>query len=186
MKVLLSPQLLAWAGNDGLMTDALFARYAEKILLTGIVQKRKLFDRNEDRCLLILDSHPSRSQPDLWQKFEVASIGVVTFIPHCTHLSQPLDCGVFAVFKRCFNSKNVVPSSSLIALRRKAVANALPQALQTALFPSTIHSAFEKIGVLSGQSNSEFVKLSNTPSVQLKKNPIVSISMEKIYPTKHF
>ncbi|KAH7832486.1 putative DDE superfamily endonuclease [Monocercomonoides exilis] len=169
MKVLLSPQLHAWADNDGWMTDALFARYAEEILLPGIVERRKLLDMNEDRCLLLLDSHPSRAQPDLWQKFADESIDVVTFIPHSTHLTQPLDCGVFAVFKRCFNSNYVVPSSSSIALRRKAVANALPQALQTALLPSTIHSAFEKSGVLSGQSNSVLMKLPDTPSVQLKK-----------------
>ncbi|KAH7819375.1 uncharacterized protein MONOS_15816 [Monocercomonoides exilis] len=65
MKVLLSPQLHAWADNDGWMTDALFARYAEKILLPGIVLKRKLLEMNEERCLLLLNSHPSRAQPDL-------------------------------------------------------------------------------------------------------------------------
>ncbi|KAH7820258.1 putative DDE superfamily endonuclease [Monocercomonoides exilis] len=169
MKVLLSPQLHIWADNDGWMTDALFARYAEEILLPGIVERRKLLDMNEDRCLLLLDSHPSRAQPDLWQKFADESIDVVTFIPHSTHLTQPLDCGVFDMFKRCFNSNNVVPSSSSISFRRKAVANDLPQALQTALLPSTINSAFEKSGVLSRQSNSVLVKLPDTPSVQLKK-----------------
>ncbi|KAH7819822.1 putative DDE superfamily endonuclease [Monocercomonoides exilis] len=181
MKVLLSLQLHPWEDNDGWMTDALFARYAQEILLPGIVQRRKLLDMNEDRCLLLLDSHPSRAQPDLWQNFAYKSIDVVSFIPHSTHLTQPLDRGVFAVLKRYFNSNCVVPSSSSIALRRKAVANALPQALQTALLPSTIHSAFEKSAVLSGQSNSVLVKLPDIPSVQLKKIPSFQFPWKKYF-----
>ncbi|KAH7826025.1 putative DDE superfamily endonuclease [Monocercomonoides exilis] len=100
LRVMVSSSINIWEDNDGWMTDARFRRYAEDVLLPGIVERRTLLDKDEERCLLLLDSHPSRAQPDIWQKFANASIDVVTFIPHSTHLTQPLDRGVFAVFKK--------------------------------------------------------------------------------------
>ncbi|KAH7829103.1 putative DDE superfamily endonuclease [Monocercomonoides exilis] len=105
LRVMLSSTINIWEDNDGWMTDAIFRRYAEDVLLPGIVVRRTLLDKDEERCLLLLDSHQLRAQPDFWQKFTNASIDVVTFIPHSTHLTQPLDRGVSAVFKKCFNTK---------------------------------------------------------------------------------
>ncbi|KAH7819739.1 uncharacterized protein MONOS_4252 [Monocercomonoides exilis] len=132
LRVMLSSSINIWEDNDGWTTDVILRRYAKDILLPRIVERRTLLDKDEERCLLLLDSHPSRAQPDIWKKFADASINVVTFIPHSTHFAQSLDRGVFTVHKKCFNTKYVVPSSSSVSLRRKAIADALPQALQTA------------------------------------------------------
>ncbi|KAH7828516.1 putative DDE superfamily endonuclease [Monocercomonoides exilis] len=169
LRVMLSSTINIWEDNDGWMTDAIFRRYAEDVLLPGIVERRTLYNKDEERCLLLLDSHPSRAQPDIWQKFADASIDVVTYIPHSTHLTQLLDRGVFAVLKKCFNTKYVVPSSSSVSLRRKAIADALPQALQTALLPETIVSSFVKSGVLSNQWHAVLSTFPDEPSVTLKK-----------------
>ncbi|KAH7830906.1 uncharacterized protein MONOS_7237 [Monocercomonoides exilis] len=169
LRVMLSSTINIWEDNDGWMTDAICRRYAEDVLLPGIVERRTLLNKDEERCLLLLDSHPSRAQPDIWQKFADASIDVVTFIPHSTHLTQPLDLGEFAVYKKCFNTKYFVPSSSSVSLRRKAIADALHQALQTALMLETIVSSFVKSGVLSNQWHAVLSTSPDEPSVTLKK-----------------
>ncbi|KAH7825156.1 putative DDE superfamily endonuclease [Monocercomonoides exilis] len=169
MRVQLSASIDIWNNNDGWMTESICQRYAEEVLLTGIIERRKILMRTNERCLLLLDSHSSRAQPDIWQKFADNNIDVVTFIPHSSHITQPLDRGVFAVFKKCINSLCSVPQDSSISLRREAISNVLPQALQTALLPATVVSSFKKSGVLSNEWHSVLSTLPNEPSVTLKK-----------------
>ncbi|KAH7816165.1 uncharacterized protein MONOS_13679 [Monocercomonoides exilis] len=94
MRVLLSAFIDVWDNNDGWMTESIFQRYAEEVLLTGIIERRKILMKTNERCLLLLDSHSSRAQPDIWQKFADNNIDVVTFIPHSSHITQPLDCAL--------------------------------------------------------------------------------------------
>ncbi|KAH7831232.1 putative DDE superfamily endonuclease [Monocercomonoides exilis] len=169
MRVLLSAFIDVWDNNDGWMTESIFQRYAEEVLLTGIIERRKIIMKTNERCLLLLDSHSSRAQPDIWQKFADNNIDVVTFIPHSSHITQPLDRGVFAVLKKCINSLYSVPPDSTISLRREAISNVLPQALQTALLPATVVSSFKKSGVLSNEWHSVLSTLPKEPSVTLKK-----------------
>ncbi|KAH7830227.1 putative DDE superfamily endonuclease [Monocercomonoides exilis] len=132
MRVLLSAFIDVWDNNDGWMTESIFQGYAEEVLLTGIIERRKILMRTNERCLLLLDSHSSIAQPEIWQKFADNNFDVVTFIPRSSHITQPLDRGVFAVFKKCINSLYSVPPDSSISLRREAISNVLPQALQIA------------------------------------------------------
>ncbi|KAH7814977.1 uncharacterized protein MONOS_16540 [Monocercomonoides exilis] len=128
--------------------------------------------RANDRCLLLLDSHSSRAQPDIWQKFADNNIDVVTFIPHSSHITQPLDRGVFVVFQICINSLYSVPPDSSISLRREEISNVLPQALQTALLPATVVSSFKKSGLLSNEWHSVQSTLLKEPLVTLKKRTL--------------
>ncbi|KAH7821250.1 uncharacterized protein MONOS_15700 [Monocercomonoides exilis] len=140
------------------------------MLLPGINQRIEALKKSDEHCLLLLDTHSSRAQPDLWMKFADSSIDVITFVPHTTHIAQPLDRGVFAVFKKTINANYEAPSSSSsVVLRREALADVLPQALQTSLLPSTIKSSFAKSGVLSHQWHEVLAKLPKEPSVTLKK-----------------
>ncbi|KAH7830010.1 putative DDE superfamily endonuclease [Monocercomonoides exilis] len=124
----LSSQLNVWGENEGWMTEELFFKFVEEVFPPGIAQRRETLKKNDERCLLLLDSHSSRAQPDLWKKFSDSSIDVVTFVPHTTHITQPLDRGVFAVFKKTINANYEAPSSSSVVLRREALADVLPQA----------------------------------------------------------
>ncbi|KAH7830604.1 putative DDE superfamily endonuclease [Monocercomonoides exilis] len=169
LRLVLSSQLDVWGDNEGWMTETLFLKYAEEVLLPGITQRRETLKKSDERCLLLLDSHSSRAQPDLWKKFADSSTDVVTFVPHTTHIAQPLDRGVFAVFKKTINANYEAPSSSSVVLRREALADVLPQALQTSLLPSTIKSSFAKSGELSHQWHEVLAKLPKEPSVTLKK-----------------
>ncbi|KAH7828541.1 uncharacterized protein MONOS_4975 [Monocercomonoides exilis] len=96
--LVLSSQLDVWGENEGWMTEALFLKHNEEVLLPGITHRKETLKKNDERCLLLLDSHSSRAQPDLWKMFVDSSMDVVTFVPHTTHIAQPLDRSVLAVF----------------------------------------------------------------------------------------
>ncbi|KAH7819222.1 uncharacterized protein MONOS_6174 [Monocercomonoides exilis] len=59
LRLVLSSQLDVWGENECWMTEALFLKYAEEVLLPGIAQRRETLKKNDERCLLLLDSHSS-------------------------------------------------------------------------------------------------------------------------------
>jgi hypothetical protein len=156
------------------MTSEAFYDYATRILLPGITGRRATIGLQDTRCLLLLDSHSSRSNPNLWKRFQEAQIDVLTLVSHSSHLTQPLDCGIFAVFKKTLNSKYSIPTDTAVKSYREALAAALPDALATATMTTTIKSAFERSGVLSHQSHRLLSLLPDKPSLPpfIKQPPI--------------
>ncbi|KFY83439.1 hypothetical protein V500_10057, partial [Pseudogymnoascus sp. VKM F-4518 (FW-2643)] len=61
-------------------------------------QTRKIAGNN--RRLLIMDGHGSHIRADFIAHCMENSIDLLIMPPHCSHLLQPLDVGVFAAFKR--------------------------------------------------------------------------------------
>ena len=163
LRPLISAQIDVWVGNNGWMTNEIIKRYCSEILLPSIVQRREILEKKTSRCLLILDCHPSRADPDLWIQFSSANIDVLTLVPHSSHLTQPLDRGVFANFKASLNKRYLVPLESNISLRRAALSDAIPDALRTATMSETIKSSFEAAGILPGTSTTFISKLPVEP-----------------------
>ncbi|KAH7830306.1 uncharacterized protein MONOS_6380 [Monocercomonoides exilis] len=133
LTTLLTPSLDIWPNTNGWMDKTSFKKYA----LT----------------------HSSRDDPTTWRQFKEDEIDVVTFVPHTTHISQPLDRGVLAVLKSELSNNYSSPSSTSSSSKRTAVADVLPQALHTAFTPSVIKKAFINSGVLSNGSGSVLMKL---------------------------
>jgi hypothetical protein len=88
--------------SSGWITEQLFEEYM-KLFAEWLPEYKKScgLDKNA-RFLLFSDSHSSRKDSDLlkWRKSKF--IDIVTFPSHCTHILQPLDVGVYAVFKKYF------------------------------------------------------------------------------------
>ncbi|KAH7823721.1 uncharacterized protein MONOS_8949 [Monocercomonoides exilis] len=112
-----------------------------------------------EHILLLLDSHASRADPSIWREFQKQQVDVLTFVPHSTHLCQPLDRGVFAVFKSEMTNRFEAPSSSSSSSKRAAISDVLPQAIRTALSPSVIQKTFVCSGVLHNSSGPVLLKL---------------------------
>ncbi|KAH7819666.1 uncharacterized protein MONOS_4891 [Monocercomonoides exilis] len=159
LTTLLTPSLDIWPNTNGWMDRASFLKSTLTVLLSAIIDRRKRILKETHRCLLLLDSHSSRADPTIWRQFKEAEIDVVTFVPHTTHISQPLDRGVFAVLKSELSNNYNSPSSTSSSSKRTVVADVLPQALHTALTPSVIKKAFINSGVLSNGSGSVLMKL---------------------------
>ncbi|KAH7823392.1 uncharacterized protein MONOS_14481 [Monocercomonoides exilis] len=80
-------------------------------------------------------------------------------MPHSTHLCQPLDRGVFTVFKSELTNRFKVPSSSSSSSKRTVISDVLPQAIHTALSPPVIQKAFACSGVQHNSSGPVLLKL---------------------------
>ncbi|KAH7825189.1 uncharacterized protein MONOS_1999 [Monocercomonoides exilis] len=163
---LLSPSLDVWCNTNGWMNFSLFERYSLRVLLPEILERKKRMKLTEERCSLFVDSHISRANPIIWRKFMESNVDVITFVPHTTHISQPLDRGVFAVLKSVLNSSIEIPQSSTASSNRKALADILPQALHSAFAQSVIKNAFDASGVLfrsSGPVSNKLPKHSSFP-----------------------
>ncbi|KAH7815491.1 putative DDE superfamily endonuclease [Monocercomonoides exilis] len=166
MKPLLSQALDIWPNGSGWMGCNQFKKYALTTLLQGIIDRRKRMSLENSRCLLLIDSHISRVDPTIWREFQKENIDVVTFIPHSTHIAQPLDRGVFAVLKKELQTKYEPPSSSTSSSKRTALVDVLPQAIHTALSPAVIKKAFATSGVLHNESGPILMKLLETLEYQ--------------------
>ncbi|KAH7823482.1 uncharacterized protein MONOS_9873 [Monocercomonoides exilis] len=55
LRLVLSSRLDVCGENEGWMTEALFLKYAEEVLLPGITQRRETLKKSDERCLLLLD-----------------------------------------------------------------------------------------------------------------------------------
>ncbi|KAH7815757.1 uncharacterized protein MONOS_3740 [Monocercomonoides exilis] len=97
MKTLLSETLDIWPNGSGWMGCNQFKKNALTTLLQGIIDRRKRMSLENSRCLFLIDSSISRADPTIWRELQKENIDVVTFIPHSTHIAQPLDRKVFAV-----------------------------------------------------------------------------------------
>ncbi|KAH7820326.1 uncharacterized protein MONOS_2234 [Monocercomonoides exilis] len=112
LKSLLSQTLEIWRKGSGLTDNKCFKRYALTILLPSIIERRKRMSLENEHILLLLDTHASRADPSIWREFQKQQIDVRTFVLHSTHSCQPLDRGVFAVFKSELTNRFEAPSSS--------------------------------------------------------------------------
>jgi hypothetical protein len=57
-------------------------------------------ERGDNRRLLIVDGHGSRIRADFIAHCMENDIDLLIMPPHCSHILQPLDVGVFSAFKR--------------------------------------------------------------------------------------
>ncbi|KAH7832352.1 uncharacterized protein MONOS_6029 [Monocercomonoides exilis] len=143
MKPLLSQTLDIWPNGSGWMGCNQFKKNALTILLQGIIDRRKRMSLENSCCLLLIDSHISRADPTIWREFQKENIDVVTFIPHSTHIAQPLDRGVFVVLKTKLQTKYDLLSSLTSSSKITALVDVLPQAIHSALSPAVIKKTFE-------------------------------------------
>ncbi|KAH7824467.1 uncharacterized protein MONOS_8195 [Monocercomonoides exilis] len=112
-----------------------------------------------DSKQLVVHTADTKADPAIWREFQKQLVDVSTFVPHSTHLNQPLDRVVFAVFKSELTNKFEAPSSSSSSSKRSAISDVLPQAIHTVLCPSVIQKAFICSGVLHNSSGPVLLKL---------------------------
>ncbi|KAH7822981.1 putative DDE superfamily endonuclease [Monocercomonoides exilis] len=162
LKSLLSPTLEIWANGSGWMDNECFKRYALTVLLPFVIERRKRMSLENEHILLLLDSHVSRADPSIWREFQKQQVYVLTFVPHSTHLCQPLDRGVFAVFKSELTNRFEASHSSPSSLKRAAITDVLSHAILTVFSPSVIQKAFVCSGVLHNSSGPVLLKLAES------------------------
>ena len=129
-----------WSNSD-VFNNYLTKHFAKYV---GITNKQ-----GDQKTLVLYDGHKSHAQLTLtdWAKRH----NVILFVlpPHSSHLTQPLDVGVFGPFKCMYNHecelyKKINPG---ISITKYAIAKLTAKPYVKAFSPENLSSAFKKAGI---------------------------------------
>lgn len=93
------PNALIVASTSGYVTTELFIKLIQEILIPDVRRRRDKFGLQNSRCLLILDGAIQHHSPEITRRLEEENIGLHFLVPHSSHLTQPLDCLFFKMYK---------------------------------------------------------------------------------------
>ena len=136
-----------WTATDsGWITEDIFGEWVNKVFIPHVNMRRHLLSCEQDRALLWLDGHSSRSSLSALEALRNARIDAITIPGHTSHVLQPLDAGVFRAFKNKIPKFYHDPCERSIPNVRAALLTAATRALYEAMFPGVVMTAFEKAG----------------------------------------
>jgi hypothetical protein len=144
--------------TNGWITQELFEQYMKSFaeFLKGHRAKYNL--PPDAPFLLFSDSHSSRKDWDMLNFLKENHITMVTFPSHCTHILQPLDVGVYGVFKKYYRQEirrlsrleigcdEINPSKATV-LRYKKILAAI-EALHLSCSPLQVEKSFKHAGLV--------------------------------------
>ncbi|KAH7828948.1 uncharacterized protein MONOS_16313 [Monocercomonoides exilis] len=105
----------------GWIESSTFRKYALTILIPSIKERRQGMSLDESHWLLLINSNVFRSDPTIWREIKKENVDIETFVPHSTHIYQPLDLGIFAVMKSEMSSQDEALSSLSSVAKRTAL-----------------------------------------------------------------
>lgn len=79
--------------------------WAELVLIPHIKHVRNQNPDMKRKALLVMDNHSSRQNEDFLQLMKENEVIVVFLPPHSSHISQPLDVGIYGPFKSLLRKK---------------------------------------------------------------------------------
>lgn len=139
------------AGSTGSMSETgwsnsgIFERY-----VTEHLAKHANINENNNQCTLILyDGHKSHLSLTLTEWARQRHVVLFVLPPHSSHLTQPLDVGVFGPFKCQYNQECQIymQKNPGVSITKYEVAQLTAKPYLKALSPENIISAFRKSGV---------------------------------------
>ena len=86
--------------SSGFITEDALCSYITEVVDPHFRKIRKKLDLETYRCLLLQDSMSAHIKPRVKQLLMDAMIDTFEIPPHSSHLTQPLDQGTFAAFKK--------------------------------------------------------------------------------------
>ena len=102
------------SSSSAYINNKLFSYWVDKILVPGVAARcRFLGFKDDTKALLILDGCLAHSIANL-QALSKHSIDFHFLVPHSSHITQPLDQGIFSVFKRRFKSTHCYDTNNKV------------------------------------------------------------------------
>ena len=86
-----------WFQSSGFMTKAILISWLQTVFIPHVNTIRSSIHQH---ALLICDAHSSRHNEDVWNLLKANNIDMLVLPAHVTSIFQPLDKGVFTVYKR--------------------------------------------------------------------------------------
>ena len=161
--------------EKGFVTTAIFKIWLRDVFLKAVEAKRTelrgLIGDFDDRAVLILDGCSAHFSAQILQLLEANRVKMVFLVPHTSHLTQPLDLGIFGQVKSIIRSnasyvtnlhnidQAVADENAARNERREPSAEpgkkladfiiTILQAFHKATTPPRVVSAFEQAGICS-------------------------------------
>ena len=104
------------SSTSGYINEELFVYWVDKILKPGIEARRRALEAPDAKALILLDGCLAHSK-DVLEKVSIGGISYHYFVPHSSHLSQPLDRGIFSYYKRIYAAKKIAEIKNVVAKR---------------------------------------------------------------------
>lgn len=141
--------VFCWSGqNAGWITTEILEKWTSHVFIPFVICIRESSScEKSERALLILDGHSSRASAETMSLMNEAHIDVLTIPAHTSHLTQPLDCGVFRAFKTRMKRASLIDAAMSLSDRRKLLLEQASDALDHALCRKTVVDSFAHSGV---------------------------------------
>ena len=143
------------SSSSAYINEELFKYWVDHIVVPGIAARHQALNLTEnDKVLLLLDGCLSHSET-LLKSLEEKGILYHFFVPHSSHLTQPLDHGTFSYMKQKQKSMTVKGIDNKLACQIMKGLTALDQACA----PMLIEGAFWRAGLVCvyGENSKEVV-----------------------------
>lgn len=161
----------AWTSTDsGWINDTTFENWVETIFIPDVNLKRLAYGKPDAPVLLWVDGHGSRSSTKAQDLLLAAGVTMVVIPSHTSHILQPLDCGVFRVFKTKLSALFRCPSPPTLPNTRQSLMEAAARAYHFARAYWIVQSAFQRTGLCPWNPSVVFddpTKVTNTSPFQL-------------------
>ena len=133
--------------KTGYINQALFAESGE--IFVRFLKEKGFLDNNQ-KCLLLLDSHKSHLFNIHFMNYlKCNNVEVVCFPPHCTHLLQPLDDTPYGAFKSCYQQELADWNNRHLGVKMSKTDffRVLIPAYTRALTPQIVQKGFANTGI---------------------------------------
>jgi hypothetical protein len=147
--------------------------------------KRKKLNNENLRALLILDSHTTRLQKELWKTLRELKVDVLTIPAHTSNETQPLDRVPNAQIKRLLQDVRTFPKKTKMKTDLKKFVTEICDSIAGALLPKNVKAGFEKAHVINEENNVNNLKEKIMKYLE-ELSPIILDSIPKLRFSKRF
>lgn len=144
-------QVLDWATNDsGWITAEILLDWVQKTFIPTIQSRRLLLGKTQEEApaLLLVDNHSSRMNSRFVEVMRANNIVVFTFVPHSSHLTQPMDVHAFQILKTHLSGLTSKLNNTTVADRKLAVLTHVRDAVDAACNNRSMIISFRKAGIV--------------------------------------
>ena len=168
--------------ENGWISTAIWESWVEECFIPEVQARRARFNLPpNEKALLFADGHASRLSETAVALLTAANIQLVTLPAHCSHILQPLDCGIFNIFKlrlRAFKNQGFIPLDQGIPAYRRALLFYAIGACHEAFSPITIMKAWATTGLFPWTPNrvlDDEARVSNVEFVPPKPSKLTAV-----------
>ena len=139
------------AGSAGKMSGTGWSNMGvfEHYVTEHLAKHAKITENNEQSTLIMYDGHKSHLSLTLTEWARKRNVILFVLPPHTSHLTQPLDMGVFGPFKSQYNKecKAYLQKNPGVTITKYEVAKLTSKPYLKAVCPENVVSAFRKSGI---------------------------------------